>query len=387
MELFPAILIGGPPHMGKSVLTYSLTHALRERGIPHYVIRAYPDGEGDWANEADQKLVRRIRVKGQGTPRWVDRICRDIANRHLPLLVDVGGRPTLDQERIFDHCTHAILLTGDDDAHRTWETLLARHGLLPLADLRSELHGQNRLTDTWPTLRGVIAGLERGLTAAGPTFDALVERVARLFAYDPDELRRTHLATAPVEITVDLDRLARTLGVPRSGRKATWEPKHLPSLLDYLPVATPLGLYGRAPNWLYAAVARLTHPAAFYQFDPRLGWITPPALRLDLPPDDAPLQARAIHRADHLHLDFYLPSSYLDYSEAAGLPVPPPPQTDIGIVIGGKIPHWLYTALATAYRSAPWLAVYQPQLARAVIVHSTAPSHPVGECIPIPPPP
>ncbi len=50
MELFPAILVGGPPHSGKSVLTYSLTQALRRRGVDHYVLRAAPDGEGDWAN-------------------------------------------------------------------------------------------------------------------------------------------------------------------------------------------------------------------------------------------------------------------------------------------------------------------------------------------------
>lgn len=369
MELFPAILIGGPPHMGKSVLTYSLTHALRERGVPHYVIRAYPDGEGDWANESDQKLVRRIRVKGKGTPRWVDRICRDIAARHLPLIVDVGGRPTPDQERIFDCCTHSILLTGDQTAHATWEAMLARHGLIPLADLRSQLTGQARLAETGPVLRGLITGLERGTTAAGPTFAALVERVARLFAYDPAELRRTHLVLAPAETTVDLDRLARTLGVPLAGEKATWEPEHLPALLDYLPVGVPLALYGRAPNWLYAAVALLACPADFYQFDPRLGWVTPPSLHLGTVPADAPLQARTTRHADHIHLEFLIPAAYLDYAEAHGLTVPPLP-AGMGVTLSGKIPHWLYTGLALAYRAAPWIAVYQPQIEAAVVCHT-----------------
>jgi len=380
MELFPAILIGGPPHMGKSVLAYSLTHALRERGVQHYVLRAYPDGEGDWANESDQKLVRRIRVKGQGTPQWVDHICRDIAARHLPLIVDVGGRPTPDQERIFDHCTHAVLLTGDGAAHSTWTDLLARHGLLLLADLRSRRSGQDLVTDTGPILRGIITGLERGTTAAGPTFDALVARIARLFVYDPEELRRTHLTSAPVENAVDLDRLARTLGVPFTGEKATWQPRHLPDLLDYLPPATPLGLYGRAPNWLYAAVALLACPAEFYQFDPRLGWIAPPTLRLGLVPADAPLQVRSTARADYLHLDFFLPAAYLDYADASGLFVPPLP-VGKGVVLSGKIPHWLYTALALAYRAAPWVAVYQPQINEAVVAHSSNPAHPIGQRI------
>ena len=47
MNSLPAILIGGPPHAGKSVLFYSLTHALRERHIPHHAIRACLDGEGE----------------------------------------------------------------------------------------------------------------------------------------------------------------------------------------------------------------------------------------------------------------------------------------------------------------------------------------------------
>ncbi len=384
MELFPAILIGGPPHMGKSVLTYSLTHALRERGIQHYVLRAYPDGEGDWSNETDQRLVRRIRVKGQGTPQWVDRICRDIAARHLPLIVDVGGRPTPDQERIFDGCTHTILLTGDTTAHDTWEAMLIRHGLLPLADLRSQLRGQDRITDAGPVLRGVITGLERNATTTGPTFDALLERVTRLFAYDPAELRRTHLALAPVETAVDLDRLARTLGVPFTGEKATWEPHHLPALLDYLPEGIPLGLYGRAPNWLYTAVALLAAPAEFYQFDPRLGWIAPPVLRCGPTPPDAPLQAHVVPQADHLHLDFRLPTAYLDYAEAGGLFVPPPP-AGMGIVISGRIPHWLYTGLALTYRATPWLAVYQPQLKGAVVIHTTTGTPGIGDRIHIQP--
>ena len=53
----PAVLVGGPPHSGKSVLIYSLSQALRARGIDHYALRACPDGEGDWSNEALPQLV------------------------------------------------------------------------------------------------------------------------------------------------------------------------------------------------------------------------------------------------------------------------------------------------------------------------------------------
>ncbi|RLC55101.1 MAG: hypothetical protein DRI80_18300 [Chloroflexota bacterium] len=381
MELFPAVLIGGPPNSGKSVLTHNLTQTLRERGVQHYVLRAAPDGEGDWASEADLSLVRTILVPRAWTLAFVEHVCQSLAHRHLPLIVDIGGRPAAWQEVIFDYCTHAVLLTPDSPSHTMWLDLVRRHNLLLLADLRSELRGVSVVTATRPLLRGVIAGLEWGSRIRGPTFDALVERIARLFAYDRDELCRSHLISAPVENAVDLDRLARTLGVPFTGEKATWQPHHLPCLLDYLPEATPLGLYGRAPNWLYATVALFTRPAPFYQFDVRLGWVTPPTLRLAPPTPDAPLQARLIPRDDHTWLEFAVPRAYLDYDDAGGLAVPPIP-ADKGVVLSGKLPHWLYTGLALTYAPlVPWLAVYQPQLGCAVVVYSADETRTIGDRI------
>ena len=87
----PAVLIGGPPHAGKSVLFYSLTHALRKRGIRHHAMRACPDGEGNWSQESDADTVSRIRVplRGAWPESFVTRICSDLEHRCLPFLVDV----------------------------------------------------------------------------------------------------------------------------------------------------------------------------------------------------------------------------------------------------------------------------------------------------------
>jgi CRISPR-associated protein Csx3 len=299
----------------------------------------------------------------------------------VPLIVDVGGRPTAWQEAIFDYCTHAVLLTPDESAQAVWLDLASRHNLILMADLRSELHGTSQVTATQPVLKGVIAGLEWGERIGGPTFEVLVDRVTRLFAYDPDRLRRSHLASAPVETAIDLDRLAHTLEVPFTGDKAFWEPHHLAALLDYLPKATPLGLYGRGPNWLYAALALHAHPAPFYQFDVRLGWVIPPTLQLGLPTADAPLQAHQQPRADHTRLAFAIPRAYLDYSQAEGLTVPSV-ALDQGLVLSGKLPLWLWTALALAYRDAPWLAVYQPQWGdQAMVISSHTPEWPPGHLL------
>jgi len=370
MELFPAVLIGGPPDVGKSVLTCNLTQALRERGVQHYVLRACPDGEGDWTYLADQQFVRTLVVPRKWTQEFVTRVCRDLERRHLPLLVDAGGRPTPWQEAIFDHCTHAILLTRDEPSRTAWLDLVARHGLQLLADLRSELRGTEKLVARQPVLRGTISGLEWGSQVRGPVFKALLERLSAIFAYDPQEIRRIHYSIAPIQDIVDLERLARTLGFPHTGEKVTWEPTRLPQILDYLPQDTPLGLYGRGTNWIYAAIALHVHPAFFCQFDPRLGWVTPPILRLGTPVPDAPLQARIVRQTDYTWVEFYIPAALLDYNEAEGLYVPPVP-LDRGVVLSGKIPHWLYTALALTYCDAPWLAVYQPQLGgKAVVIHS-----------------
>jgi CRISPR-associated protein Csx3 len=330
--------------------------------------------------------LRTILVPREWTPAFVDHVCESLAQRPLPLIVDAGGRPKSWQEAIFDRCTHAVLLTPDTAARDEWLARVGRHNLILLADLRSELDGTSQVTAARPVLEGVIAGLEWAERIASPTFDALVERIARLFAYDPDELRRSHLASAPVETTVDLERLAQTLGVPCTGDDPTWDPGHLPLLFDYLPAGVPLGLYGRGPNWLYAAAALLAHPASFYQFDARLGWVSPPELVVSEPSADALLRAGKEHRGNHTHLAFELVKAYLDYTEAEGLMVPPV-SSDVGLVFSGKLPLWLYTALALTYAaSVPWLAVYQPQLGEEAAVVASQVSEPsVGDRVVSPP--
>lgn len=365
MNLLPAVLIGGPPHTGKSVLAYSLTRVLRARNVPHYVLRAYPDGEGDWANESDQELVRAIRVKGFGSPEWIARINRDLDRRHLPLIVDVGGKPTAWQETVFDHCTHAIVLARDEASRAEWLARVERHGLVLLADVYSDLNGQDELRESETILRGTLAGLERGQVARGVLFDALVNRLAILFAYSGDELRALHLAHAPTELVLELNRLGKTLNA--LDPNGNWLPSALPRVLDYLPSATSLALYDRAPNWLYAALALFVHPAPLYQFDVRLGWVTPPTLELGTPPEDSPLLIHLTRQADHARIELQLRESYLDYTQAEGLVVPKVPD-DTPIVLSGKLPLWLWSVLAITYARASWLGIYQPQLNGAVIV-------------------
>src|SRR5436305_14590468 len=82
----PAILMGGPPNAGKSVLTYNLTRELRRRGIPHYVFRASPEIEGDWFLQGDLETVRQIQLGVSDYRHWTDIfrgfVCGDLGHRH-----------------------------------------------------------------------------------------------------------------------------------------------------------------------------------------------------------------------------------------------------------------------------------------------------------------
>ncbi|HLF25533.1 MAG TPA: CRISPR-associated protein Csx3 [Anaerolineae bacterium] len=371
MNLFPAVVLGGPPHAGKSVLSYSLSHALRERGVQHYVLRAAPDYEGDWSNEADQETVRTIRMKGPFTPAFVEHVCQSLASRHLPLLVDVGGLPSQEQEVIFDQCTHAILLHKEESDLEAWQALADRHNLITLALLRSTLDSASLMTDSGPILHGIIGGLVRGTQAAGPPVEALAQRLAGLFAYSPEELASMHLLNAPVENVRVVEELAAMLNIPNEGEKYRWEPEHLPRLLEVVPGGQPLAVYGRGPTWLYTALAAHTSPAPFWQFDVRLGWVKSLALHVGEASPDAPLQAERRTQSDHTRLEFRIPRAYLNYEEAADLRIPEVPPAQ-GLVLSGKLPNWLLTSLVLAYNAVAWVGVYYPQLDGAIVVSRPA---------------
>ncbi len=378
-NLLPAVAIGGPPHSGKSVLAYSLDVALKQYAkqheVMHYLLRAYPpDGEGNWFLEGDQETVRTFRTKGAASEAWLPLLKRDIDRRQVPLLVDLGGNPTQEQETLLDGCTHAILLTPDEEARRVWTRRMEEHGLIILADLHSAQEGEGMLTAGEPVLQGTLTGLDRWGEVGGPVFEALTERLIDLFSSASVDLRRRHLNSAPVELAVDLQRMAAQLGI----NPQAWQPQDLPAILDYLPIGCPLALYGAGPNWLYAAVAlqALSHP--FYTFDPRCGWMETPALKIGTPQPDGPLTFQQESTQNATVLMIELPNRYIDYEELTDVVFLQPQDTGSGLILDGKLPLWLWTALVRSY-DAPWVAVLQPQLDGAVVIASHVPGVQVGK--------
>lgn len=78
-------------------------------GLAYYVLRACPDGEGNWFQGSRAATVHHLRYKVEFTPDFVELVVQFINRRRLPFLVDIGGRPTLEQEAIAAACTHALL--------------------------------------------------------------------------------------------------------------------------------------------------------------------------------------------------------------------------------------------------------------------------------------
>lgn len=389
MKQFPAILIGGPPHSGKSVLVYSLSRALRQAAIPHYVLRACPDGEGDWANETAQDVVRTIRMKGIFTSAFMESVDLYLQKRHLPLLVDVGGLPTAEQEAVFANCTHAVLLIGEREEDpaafaqdkSTWQQMMSRRRVPIIAELTSRLHGENSLSTDSPVIAGTLAHLERGSVAEGPAFKALLRRISELCRFEEETLTQMHLQQAPAELTLDLPALARTLGA----KNGFWLPEHLPALWEYLPSGKPLAVYGRAVNWLAATLTMIAYPAPIWLFDARLGWIQPPQKIGDgRGPAQIGWSTAIRENTDLIRLELSTKSQHLDIDLPDKLPLPEIP-LDKGVIISGRLPNWLIAAITRQFAPhVPSVAVYQPQLGGAVVVYSRDSALSIGQQLPMP---
>jgi CRISPR-associated protein Csx3 len=411
----PAILVGGPPHAGKSTLTYNLTRELRRCAIPHYVFRASAENEGDWFMEGNEDTVRQIQLRIWDYRHWTEIfrefVGRDLANRYLPLIVDLGGRPHSEDDGIFRVCTHSVLLhkDGEEEASREWLHYAGTNGLRPLADLRSQQQGIELLTTEKPVITGTITtGVNRGDRMRGPAFRALVKSIGQLFlSFPPDELEKFHLDQLEhpeyvVRLPRELRRLAPDLldtdepdiqqrcqclereNAELSLDNVAWTQDLLQPLLDKV-AQTAMAVYGRAPAWVYGALALRAETQPFYQFDARIGWVTPPLLPAGAPgpSSGSPITIKDDRCNDEYIIFIHPVHNYLDYREANKLVFPEPPPGH-GVIVTGKLPLWLFTALARFYaqRNVPWIALNDARDNRPVVISSQVATHPIGMILP-----
>ncbi|HID85712.1 MAG TPA: hypothetical protein EYP54_11570 [Anaerolineales bacterium] len=377
---FPGILLMGPPNCGKSVLAHWLTRQLWQRRVAHFLLRTAPDGEGNWFYEGEPEAVIPLRLdhKGRYTPELVREMLRVVRERHLPLLVDMGGKPRGEQRKLMTVCTHGILLYRTEEQRAQWHQWLSEeHSPLRLiAELRSDLDAVERIETTVPLLRGVIGGLRRhppyrpGLVA-----QALLERLADLLGYDEATLAAYHAQTAPEGADfLHLDDLARALGqeVPH-----WWTPEELPAALAHL-TPKPYALYGRGPVWLTASIAAHLAPHPVWLFDMHFGWIPlPEVVPEPRPPWLLTLRERGL--ADEVSVTLEEP-----FVHWGTLPWRGPRKGSRGVILSGKLPRWAFAAWVRYLQpSRPWIAIYDPRFLGAVVVASRDGRPAVGSLIPL----
>jgi CRISPR-associated protein Csx3 len=374
INLFPAVLLAGPPHRGKSVLAYLLADRLKRLNIQHYLLRAVPDGEGNWFLESENSGLARIlknRLKTGYSPEFVEHMVNVIQGRSLPLVVDIGGRPSNEQFDILQSCTHSILLYGNQEEKANWLEYLGRMDVLPVAELYSTLEGDDQLWESKPILRGQISGLQRdfSLRRSGLMLDLLVERLQGIFAYPPEELRRIHLRQAPLPAVLEND-LFKLAGHETGGPAPLWQSLDLETLHRVLPAGQPMALYGRGPVWLAAMLAAHALPGRFAIFDVRYGW-----LEVESMPGCGECTAMETSLEQSQSgcewLNIRLPHGFIEPEEWRI----PPVVGYKGLVLSGALPRWAFAAMARCFsHKRQWVGVFDPVKNRVVVVHSNVPS-------------
>lgn len=410
---YPAILIGGPPHAGKSVLTYNLTRELRRLKIPHFVFRASTDGEGDWymSSEFESALLEirdqiRDQIHKQNKIGWFgtfsETICPILANRQLPLIVDLGGKPKDADTCIFQACTHSILLLRDNKPEdtETWHHYTTKNELEPIAELRSQLseQGGKHIPPTKePILTGTIVDLlykERMRSRMGDrVFKELFDRVVSIFSkYTQEQIETSHCNLALIQPAINLEHEPYRVA-PDPDK---WQSGDLQDLLALVSSQTAIAAYGRAPNWVYTALAMHAYPEPFHQFDACLGWVTPQPLQIlhssdttttfyEQAQDDTAkiVEIKAKPENNSFVVRVRPIYYYLNYHTTYQLAFPEQP-ANMGVIISGKIPFWLFTSIARFYadRNVPWIAVNDASSNEPVVVYSCVDSHPIGRTLP-----
>lgn len=187
------IIIGGPPHSGKSCLRYGLKEAVKNVSdeIYPYIITACPDGEGGWYHETvgqNSDLGKKLKAKSKGkfSQELVDLYAKWVETCTSPLtLIDIGGLPDSYNKKICKNATHAVLIASDLDNLDAWRSFCSELDLHIIAELHSTLHAERdeplQLGKNG-SYYGSVHGLERGDTSlpTRPTVQQLASLIVTM---------------------------------------------------------------------------------------------------------------------------------------------------------------------------------------------------------------
>ncbi|XHX78434.1 MAG: CRISPR-associated protein Csx3 [Stenomitos frigidus ULC029] len=135
-----AILIGGPPDSGKSLLSQALRRAIAtlHPSCRLFLQRANWDGQGNWTYEShDSTLTDKLVLGFDAKLHWhpeaaklVPKYFQDQAGAVQNLrqvrdlvLVDVGGVPQPEKHPVVQACSHYLVISRDPEAIPSWHSL------------------------------------------------------------------------------------------------------------------------------------------------------------------------------------------------------------------------------------------------------------------------
>lgn len=159
----------GPPHSGKTVLLNVIRKGLISKIGNSYhndvsILRACPDGEGDWSFDSDQNVVKRIRTKNQ----WTDDFAFEMAsiigkfkqNKKI-IFVDCGGKIDKRNQIILNECTHAIIISSKPDDIPEWRGACKTSNIEIIAEINSVLEHVSVIIPYINTLKMTYGKLDR----------------------------------------------------------------------------------------------------------------------------------------------------------------------------------------------------------------------------------
>lgn len=162
------VVIGGPPHSGKSVFIQALRNKLREIKPDSfnenvYIIRACPDGEGDWFGDLKEEQGKVFRFSNVFTNEFAEQMADAIENTSKikkVVIVDVGGKLDKKNNLIFSKCNSGIIVSSNPKETNKWVGAYEQSELKLLAIANSKLEGETKVITNEP-LEIDITNLDR----------------------------------------------------------------------------------------------------------------------------------------------------------------------------------------------------------------------------------
>lgn len=182
---YKAIALMGPPHSGKSVLLNAMRIRLRQSLLSEifhrevFILRACPDGEGDFFHDSPLDEVMTLRYKYQFDDEFVDKMCkqlRSLMEEKRLILVDCGGRIDKRNQRIWNLCTNAIITSSDPAKIPEWRGAATASNLTMLAEIETVMEEALEVISDNVPLRVRLGKLERG-SPPGQLPDILIHRI------------------------------------------------------------------------------------------------------------------------------------------------------------------------------------------------------------------